>query len=365
MISKLNICFFNSHPFWGGGEKLHLEYALGLRARDHQIELFCAPDSELNRRAQLSNIVINLIAVGNLSFLNPFKIIKLVKQFKKKKFDVLIFSSSQDLKTAGLAAKLAGIKKIVYLRGLAVPVKNSLINRFYFSKIITHIIANSEETKRMLLVNLNKTIPEEKIAIVYHGIELKAEPALNSDHFNLKRTSENQIILGNAGRLTEQKRQLDLIEVAKILKERKLNFILYIAGEGELKQFLQSRIEEYNLQNEVKVLGFVANMEEFYRSLDIFLLSSGWEGFGYVLVEAMMANKAVVAYDISSNPEIVEDSQTGFLVDYKDLNAFASKTQLLIENIDLRKQMGQKGHQRVKDHFLLGHSVIAFENCLK
>lgn len=361
----LKICFFNSHRFWGGGEKLHLEYAIGLKHRFHYLELCCDKKSELYKHALPSGIPSHFFSVGNLSFLNPLKIVRLYLFFKKKKFDILIFSSSQDMKTAGLAAKWAGIKKIVYLRGLAVPVKNSLINRFYFSKILTHIIANSEETKRMLLLNMKNTIAENKISIVYHGIEPEVASEPNSGNFNLSRTSESQIILGNAGRLTEQKRQLDLIEVAKILKERKLSFILYIAGEGELKQILQSKIEEYDLKNEVVLLGFVSAMEEFYRSLDVFLLSSGWEGFGYVLVEAMQANKPIVAYNISSNPEIVEDGQTGFLVDYKDLNAFASKTQLLMENPELRQQMGQKGYHRVQDRFLLKDSVVAFENCLK
>lgn len=362
----LNICFFNSHRFWGGGEKLHLEYALGLKNRDHQVEICCDKNSELRSHALQEKIPCSFFSVGNLSFLNPVKLIRLYFLFKKKNFDALVFSSSQDMKTAGLAAKLAGIKNIVYLRGLASPVKNSFVNRFYFSKILTHIIANSEETKRMLLKHLHQTIDEQKIKIVYHGIAINTNPSpINSMKINIKRKTPEQVILGNAGRLTEQKGQSDLLEVAKILKAKKLNFILYIAGEGELKQILQSKIKESGLENEVVLLGFVSAMEEFYRSLDIFLLSSGWEGFGYVLVEAMMANKPVVAYNISSNPEIVENGQTGFLVDYKDLNAFAAKAQLLMENSELRTRMGQMANQRVHDHFLLEDSVIAFENCLK
>lgn len=55
---------------------------------------------------------------------------------------------SADIKTAGPAAKLAGVARIIYRRGSAIPIKNSLLNRFLFKRVLTDIIANSEATKK-------------------------------------------------------------------------------------------------------------------------------------------------------------------------------------------------------------------------
>ena len=124
---------------------------------------------------------------------------------------------------------------------------------------------------------------------------------------------------------------------------------------------LQSLIAEYNLENEVILLGFVKDMEAFMNSIDIFVLASKWEGFGYVLVEAMVKSKPVVAFDITSNPEVVAADQTGFLVDYPDLESFAEKTSQLIEDENMRTQMGEAGKKRVYENFVIGDKISEIE----
>jgi glycosyltransferase involved in cell wall biosynthesis len=86
-------------------------------------------------------------------------------------------------------------------------------------------------------------------------------------------------------------------------------------------------------------------------TIDIFLLSSHWEGFGYVLVEAMAAAKPVVAFDSSSTPEVVEDQITGLLVSPGDRRAFAGAVRELVENCLWRKELGEKGRLRVEKVF--------------
>jgi len=62
-------------------------------------------------------------------------------------------SLSADMKLAGMAAKLAGVKRIIYRRGSAIPVKGSTISRFLIRKVFDEVLANSNETKRTILVN--------------------------------------------------------------------------------------------------------------------------------------------------------------------------------------------------------------------
>jgi len=157
-IIMTNICFFDSVRFWGGGEKLHLEYALEFRKKNYNVILAAAKNSPLSQKGNIHNLEVFQISVGNISFFNPFKIIKLVLFYKRKKIDTVIFSTSQDLKLGSISAKLAGVKNIVYLRGLAVPIKRNLINLIILKYILTHIVANSEETKKKILQNFGRYI---------------------------------------------------------------------------------------------------------------------------------------------------------------------------------------------------------------
>lgn len=359
-----NVCFFNSIKFWGGGEKLHLEYALEFKKKNYNVFLLSHPSSPLWVKANSENLKTFPITVKNISFLNPFKITRLVRFYKENMIDTVIFSSSQDLKLGSIAAKIAGVKNIVYLRGLAVPIKASLINRFVFKSLLTHIISNSDETKRTILRYLGKYIDKNKIKTIYHGIDVSK---LNKDEtYRLKAIQEkgHGIILGNAGRLTSQKGQDKLLMIAKELKTQNVDFTLFIAGTGELQAKLENLIDEYDLHKEVILLGFVENMELFMNSIDIFLLTSEWEGFGYVLVEAMIKSKPVVAFNKTSNPEIVQADVSGFLVEYPNLEMFTNKTKLLINNKDLRNKMGKASKLNVIERFQLVDRITELEHYL-
>jgi glycosyltransferase involved in cell wall biosynthesis len=358
-----NVCYFNNVKFWGGGEKLHLEYALEFKKKNYNVFVICKTDSPLYTKASSNGLDIFGISVNNLSFLNPLKLIKLVWFYREKKIDTVIFSGSSDLKLGGIAAKLAGVENIVYLRGLAVPVKYGKLNHLIFKNILTHIVANSEETKRSILQNLSKVIDESKVKTIYHGIEIDSPST--SHELDPVITNAKGIILGSAGRLTRQKGQHHLIEIAKILKKNKLEFTLFIAGTGELEGELIKLISENKLENEVRLLGFVNNMDRFMNSIDVFLLTSIWEGFGYVLVEAMHRSKPVIAFDMTSNPEIVTNNETGYLVKYPDVNEFSERIIQLANDVNLRTKLGDKGRQSVVHRFDLIDRIDEFEHYLQ
>lgn len=357
-----NVCFFNSINFWGGGEKLNLEYALELKRKGYNVILFAAQESPLWQNAQKYGLKTYSISVRNLSFLNVFKLIQIGLLFKKHEIDTVIFSNSQDVKAGSIAAHYFNVKNIVYYRSIAVLVKGGLVNKFVFGKTLTHIVANSDETKRKILEQLENSIDPNKIKTIYYGIDFTK---FNSDEsLSLPAIQENKhgVVLGNAGRLTEQKGQQYLIEIAKKLKEKNLDFTLFIAGKGELEESLQKEITTNKLEKHIHLLGFVEDMEAFMNSLDIFVLTSMWEGFGYVLAEAMLKSKPVVAFNMTSNPEVVLENKTGLLVDFPNLDEFADKIASLIEDTELRTKMGQAGKESIYERFNLEERVSELEH---
>lgn len=358
-MESRKICFFNSTKAWGGGEKWHFDIAARLHAKYRNIFVVAGNGSELGKRLIKTDIPHHLVAIGNLSFLNPCKIFKLARLFRKENTDILIMNLPADLKAAGIAARLAGVERIIYRRGSAIPVRNTLLNRFLFRYVIDEIIANSEETARTILSENPELFPAEKIHVVYNGVDW--EKFESSPQPPVYRSQQDGIVLGNAGRLTAQKGQDILIEVAKQLKNKGYSFEILIAGEGKLKEQLIQKAHDEGVAEQLRFLGFVADMPRFLSAIDIFLLPSHWEGFGYVIAEAMYCEKPVVAFNVSSNPEIITGSETGFLVESNDLEAFTGKVELLINDAGLRRRMGQKAREAVIERFSIQNTLANIE----
>ncbi|WP_299063161.1 glycosyltransferase [uncultured Polaribacter sp.] len=343
-----NICFFNSISSWGGGEKWHLEMATYISKLDYKVLFFAEKNGILDSKIDKNTIKVEHVSVSNFSYFNTFKVDKVAKVLKENKIETIIFNSSQELKFAGLAAKKAGVKNIIYRRGSAIPIKNSFINRYFFSNIITNVLANSSATKVTINANNKNLFPDDKITVIPNGIETE-EFLLELNKISKE---ENKIFtLGNLGRLVKQKNQFFLLDVAKKLKEDNFNFKLIIGGEGKLKEALVKRTKELQLENEVVFEGFVKNPKMFMAKLDVFLLSSLWEGFGYVIAEAMLCKKPVIAFNISSNPELVVDTNNGFLTAVNDVDSFVNNIKQLESNKDLISKLGKNGRHKIVTEF--------------
>jgi glycosyltransferase involved in cell wall biosynthesis len=347
---------------WGGGEKWHLETACNLKKKGHDITLVAYPGKDLFHKSMAEGIRTIPVAISNVSFLNPFCILRLIRLFRKEKPDMVILNSSADIKIAGIAAKITGIKHVIFRRGSAIPIRDTFINRLLYKHIITHIIANSEETKRTILQNNKNIFPKDKITVIYNGIALTHFDKLPEKEIYLKRNQE--IVIGNVGRLVLQKGQKYLIELALMLRQKDMDFKIIIAGQGPLEKELKQMALACGVEDQIVFLGFVDNVKAFMGNIDIFVLPSVWEGFGYVLVEAMACRKPVVAFNMSSNPEIILNNETGYLVDPMDMPAFAQKVEFLSHDPDLRRSLGQAGRKRVETLFELEHNQEKLESLL-
>lgn len=348
-----HVTFINTTPFWGGGERSHLEKAVALRRRGHRVSVVAHPGGRLLARAAAAGLETFPLALGKLSPLNPLAHLRLGRYLRRVRPEAVVLNASADLKVGAPAARSAGVRRIVYLRGLDVPIKNTPLNRYLIGRRVTRVIANSEATRRTVLERL--PLPAEKVAVVYHGIDLSGGPPPPPSS-----GGDGPVVIGSAGRLTAQKAQHELIAAAAVLRKRGLNFELRIAGEGELGGLLQREIARLDLGAHVRLLGFVDDMDDFYDGLDVFALTSHWEGYGFVLVEAMRRGLPVVAYDVSSNPEIVAAGVTGHLVPVGDVEAFAERLATLSADPDRRRALGAAGWARVQACFELERQLDAF-----
>jgi len=355
------ICFVNSCKAWGGGEKWHFETALEMAMQPADVFVFANKNGDLYQRLKpLHQIKLYSLDVSNLSFLNIFKLLYLAIVLKKNNIEVVVLGLSSDVKLAGIAAKLAGIKKIIYRRGLPLPVKNTLINQFIFSKILTDVIVNSHDVKHKLLFCNDQLIPDSKIHLVYNGVKLN-EINKNEKHYS----DANKVILGNAGRFSREKGQFYLLELAEKLKSKNINFKLLIAGKGEQKEILEKKVREKNLSDNIEFTDFIYDISIFFNKIDIYVHPSLHEGTSNVLLEAMAYSKPIVAFNVSSMPEIIHNEKSGYLAEFGDINDMCNKTELLIQDKELRIEMGLNARAIVEKRFDYQKNIQQFYSILK
>lgn len=163
-----------------------------------------------------------------------------------------------------------------------------------------NVLSISQKIKNIRVI-YNPVVTKDKLAMSYEKV---SHPWMNSDI----------PLLVSVGRLVKQKDFKTLIHSVSLVVE-KLPVRLLILGEGEEKESLLCLIRDLKLENHVSLLGHVSNPHPFLRNCELFVLSSAWEGFGNVLVEAMSYGTSVVSTDCPSGPsEILNNGEFGSLV---------------------------------------------------
>ncbi len=343
-----SFCFFNTVNEWGGGERWHLDMALHLKAKGHRVMIITLPGAVLGNRAEAEGIPVFYIVLKNLSVLNPLVLTKLVNTFQSNSVDSVVLNLSRDLKCGGIAAKIAGVKNIIFRRGSDRSVRNYFINRYLYQKVVTGILTNSQATKRAILSNGSSLVDPNKIKVIPNGVEIQG--FLDKGFEPIQPRDKSSIVLGALGRLEPQKNFEFLIPVALALKERGIPFEILIGGKGTQESLIKSAVEENQLVEQFHFLGFLDNPKRLLMSSDVFLLPSLWEGFGYVIVEASLCELPVIAFDVSSNGEVISQ-ESGFLTPPNDVNAFCDKIAHLYNQPDKRKAMGKAGRAFVSNRF--------------
>ncbi len=151
------------------------------------------------------------------------------------------------------------------------------------------------------------------------------------------------------GRLTKQKGFTHLLDALAILR-RTIPARLCLVGEGPDHCLLQSRVRSLRLDESVHLVGFQSNPFRFMAAADVFVLSSLWEGFGNVIVEAMACGTPVIAANCRSGPdEIIQHGVNGMLVPPKDPRALADALMRLLTDDALNRRLSAHGKRRARD----------------
>jgi glycosyltransferase involved in cell wall biosynthesis len=112
-------------------------------------------------------------------------------------------------------------------------------------------------------------------------------------------------------------------------------------------------------------VGFVENIKDFLESIDIFVSTSLHEGSSNVILEVMAAGKAIVGFDVSSIPEMVQHEHNGLLVPLGRVDAMTEAVVRLMGDAVLRENMGRNGRKRVEEHFSITNMFAQLERMIE
>lgn len=200
------------------------------------------------------------------------------------------------------------------------------------------------------------SVPADKFAVVPPGINLERFKPRRKDHEFIKslQIPENSKIILTVCRLAKGKNVEMLIEAFSQMKNN--NCFLLIVGDGPERPNLETLSGKLNLKS-IKFLGRREDVEKFYSIADLFVLTSKYEGFGQVFLEAMASGvpciglKADYPEIIVASEEIISENVTGLLGDPYQVNDLAEKMNQLINNEELNHSMGINARKICEDHY--------------
>jgi len=236
-----------------------------------------------------------------------------------------------------------------------------LLTRIFYP-LSDKIIAVSQGTMRDLKKNFN--ISTNKTKVIYNGVNIESVTKLAQESVDDYGFRDKSVpVITACGRLTDQKNYSLLLKAfAKINK--RVNANLIILGEGIKREFLENLIKDLELCDSVFLPGFQMNPFKYIAKSDIFVLSSSWEGFGNVIIEAMACGVPVISTDCPYGPnEIITDGINGLLVPVGNVEAMAEAILGLLKDEPLRNRLAHAGKKRAED-FKVEKMVAEYEKVL-
>lgn len=386
------ILFIITQGEMGGAQRYVLDLAKNLDKNTYQIQVVMGEEKTgLRDRLREFNIPVKLAKhlKRNIRPLHDLLAIwELKKMIKEFRPDIVHLNSSKAGILGSLAARLAGVKNVIFTaHGFAFLEPHGwLVRQFYFwaEKLATYcrkmIITVSDFDRETAIKS--KIGRAEKFQTIHNGIDLSpsnhnpSPPPLTlrggvmasrQDRRPLKVTGEERnLLIGTIANLYPTKGIRYLIEAARLVP--RAQFV--VIGDGQERKKLELQIKKYGLENRFSLKGAIPDAAALLPAFDIYVISSLKEGFPYTLLEAMRAGRAIVATAVGGIPEAISPSlflplpstkgegkgeierglnATGILVEPKNPQALAQAIITLLQNPELKKTLGANAQEKMKN----------------
>ena len=361
-----------------GGPALHVAYLTeGLRKRGYDTTLVAG---SLARGEDSMAFVadahgVEVVRIDELGReISPLRdlmaTIRLARLIRKQRPQILHTHTAKAGTVGRVAARLAGSRRppiVVHtfhghvLRGYFGPVRSlffRLLER-WLAAGTTALVAVSPQV-RDDLVALG-VAPRERFVVIRLGIELdeRVAPEQNgrAESRRYLGIPGDRFAVGWIGRMTAVKRTDDVLIAFRNLRDSGVDAVLCMVGDGPERLQLEQRAHELGVARDTVFLGYQEDVAPFYAAFDVLVLPSGNEGTPVTVIEALAAERPVVATRVGGVPDVVRDGEDGFLVEAGATGDLADRLGRLARDPALRARMGKKGRERVLPRYAVERLV--------
>ena len=296
--------------------------------------------SAITKRLEDNNI--KVIYLGKKSGLDLTIISKLIRVFRKERPDV-IHTHRYVMQYAIPAAIVTGVKTRIHTVHNVAKKENTRIARkvntlFYkFNGVIPVALSKLVQETISDEYKINKN----RIPIIFNGIDLSR--CIAKQNYD---TSDKFVFL-HIGRFADAKNHIGLVLAFKKVCDRYPKCQLNLVGDGPLKDDIENKVKEYELDNNITFMGLKDNVYGLLTNSDAFILPSNYEGMPMTLIEAMGTGLPIIATKVGGIPDMLSDGVDSILVENKT-DAIADAMITVIENGNLRKKIGANALIRSK-----------------
>lgn len=353
MQQRIKILHVQLLPLLSGVQRVSLNEIMHLK-RDFDYSLVCANEGPLTDALNEINVPCYTIPefCREISIVRDLKaLLALFKLIRKEDFDVIHTHSSKTGVLGRIAAKFAGVRKVIHtVHGYAFPAATSKKTYFlylfleWFAKFFTdELIVLNEGDKNIAINRLGYSA--EKVHIIPNGVD--------TDKFvpNMTAKSSKKIKLIMVGRLWPQKDPKTLFRAIKKLLDENVCVSVTYVGDGELMHELKNLASNYS--ENINFLGWKDNIAELLPQHNIFVLPSLWEGMPLAILEAMSCGLPCLVTNIPGNNDLVKNGYNGFLFEVADDEKLAFLIKQYYQYPDMLSQHAENARIYVQNHFTL------------
>jgi len=357
----------------GGTQKHVIDIAKKIDRSEFQIDIVYSTNrnKHFNEEAGgLFNQIFGLPIHRNASLTDIVTINTIRKIIRKNKYDIIHCHSTKAGFVGRIAAFLSRHKNIIYsphgfmFCDTRIKFKRNLylLLEKYLGFLTKKIVAVSGSERELAIDN--NIVPDKKIITINNSIDPSEFIDFNyinkvKDKF---RDKSDDIILGTVGRLFYQKDPMTLIRSFKIINQRIPNTKLILVGDGPLENDCMKLVNELGLAHKVKFEGFQKDSKSFYKTFDIFILSSHYEGMPYALLEAMSMGIPAVGTDVTGIKDLINHGETGYLVPEGDYHELARSVIKLIEHPDQLSMFSLNSKDKARLNYNLNNGIKDYQN---
>ena len=345
---------------WGGQEIRILAESKAFIDKGYEMIIAARPSSDLYKKSNQAGVP--TFALKTNKGLNLFAIFSLVRFIKKNHIEIVHTHSSVDSRTAGIAARISGIK-VVRSRHISVPISRSRLTWCQYMKLADRVITSGSHI-RNAMIKVNK-MSAEKIISAPAGADTQIfsiDRELNDIRPKYK-LDATHFVVGIVSVLRSWKGHKYLIEAIKMASKVIPNIRLIVVGSGPQKKNIKQLINKLDLENHVILVGYQPDPAFFYKAMDVMVLPSySGEATSQVLPQAMLMGKPVISTDTGGLSEVVIHNKTGLIVPTKNSLEIFNAIKILFDDDSLRDRLAEEGRFHALKNFTFEKMIETTEH---